>query len=142
MATATTSRSQRVLLWVTPLLVSILLLWFATAVASDPRARGPVWILGVIIAIVTWWSYLSVPRTIVIDDAHLVFERPIGKLPVAIGEIHRIDARAWNRGFVVISAQNRKICLLQGTKNLAAIVTEIRQQKPSVTIVGNVNDSA
>jgi lipoate synthase len=43
---------------------------------------------------------------------------------------------------VVITAQNRKICLLQGTKNLAAIVTEIRQQKPSVTIVGKLPDGA
>jgi tellurite resistance protein TehA-like permease len=128
------------LLWLTPLLVPVLALWFARVAPSDPSVRGPIWIFCVVVTVGAWWSYLSVPRTVIINGADLVFERPIGKSQLVIGEIRSIDARAWNRGFVVINARRRKIFLLQGTKNLSAIVTGIRQQKPSVTIIGKMLD--
>jgi hypothetical protein len=68
----------------------------------------------------------------------LWLERPIGSISVPIAEIRKVDARAWNRGFVVVTAEHRKIYMLRSTKNLLAIVNEIKQQNRSVMVVGNV----
>jgi hypothetical protein len=138
MLTATTTRPQRVLLWLAPALITIAMLGFTIGAASDPRAPGPLWILGVIIVAVGWWSYASIPRRIALNGAELVLDRPIGSMSVPIAEVRRVDARVWNRGFVTVITQRRKIYLLRSTKNLFAIVAEIKQQNPSVTVVGDV----
>jgi hypothetical protein len=138
MLTATTTRPQRVLLWLAPALITIAMLGFAAAAASDPRAPGPIWILGVLVVAVGWWSYVSIPRRIAVNGSDLLLERPIGSITVPIAEVRKIDARAWNRGFVIVTAENRKIHLLRSTRNLFAIVNEIKQQNPSAMVVGDV----
>ena len=75
MLTATTTRPQRVLLWLAPVLITIAMLGFAAAAASDPRVPGPIWILGLIAVAVGWWSYMSIPRRIVVTGADLLLER-------------------------------------------------------------------
>jgi hypothetical protein len=112
MLTATTTRPQRVLLWLAPVLITIAMLGFTTAAVSDPRAPWPLWILGLIILAFGWWSYASIPRRIAVDGADLVLERPIGSMSVPIAEIRSVDARVWKRGFVTVTAQKRKIYLL------------------------------
>jgi hypothetical protein len=59
-------------------------------------------------------------------------------MSVPIAEVRRVDATVWNRGFVTVTTQRRKIYLLRSIKNLFAIVAEIKQQNPSVTVVGDV----
>jgi len=68
----------------------------------------------------------------------LRLERPMGSITVPIAEVRKVDARAWNRGFVIVTAEHRKIYMLRSTKNLFAIVNEIKQQNPSAMVVGNV----
>jgi len=136
--TATTTRPQRVLLWLAPALITIAMVSFAVGAASDPRAPGPIWILGIIAVAMGWWSYVSIPRRIAVDGADLRLERPMGSITVPIAEVRKVDARAWNRGFVIVTAEHRKIYMLRSTKNLFAIVNEIKQQNPSAMVVGNV----
>jgi len=138
MLTATTTRPQRVLLWLAPAFITIAMLGFAAAAASDPHAPGPIWILGVIVAAVGWWSYVSIPRRISVNGTDLLLERPIGSITVPIAEVRKVDARPWNRGFVTVTSENRKIYLLRGTRNLFAIINEIKQQNPSAMVVGAV----
>lgn len=137
MVTATTTRPQRVLLWLAPALITIAMVGFAAGAASDPRApganldtRGYRHRLG-------WWSYVSIPRRIAVDGSDLRLDRPLGSITVPIAEIRKVDARGWNRGFVIVTAEHRKIYMLRSTKNLFAVVNEIKQQNPSVMVVGN-----
>ena len=138
MLTATTTRWQRVWLWLAPSLITLALLAFAASAASDPRAPAPLWLIGVLGVGLAWFSFLSIPRRIVIEGGDLVLERPIGSISVPIAGIGRIDARAWNRGFVIVSAKRRKVFLLRHMRNLFAIVGEITQRNPSATVVGSV----
>lgn len=137
MVTATTTRPQRVLLWLAPALITIAMVGFAAGAASDRRAPAPIWILGVIAIAVGWWSYVSIPRRIAVDGSDLRLDRPLGSITVPIAEIRKVDARGWNRGFVIVTAEHRKIYMLRSTKNLFAVVNEIKQQNPSVMVVGN-----
>lgn len=102
MVTATTTRPQRVLLWLAPALITIAMVGFAAGAASDPRAPAPIWILGVIAIAVGWWSYVSIPRRIAVDGSDLRLDRPLGSITVPIAEIRKVDARGWNRGFVIV----------------------------------------
>ena len=64
---------------------------------------------------------MSIPRRIAVDGADLRLECPMGSITVPIAEVRKVDARAWNRGFVIVTAEHRKIYMLRSTKNLFAI---------------------
>jgi hypothetical protein len=142
MITATTTTLQRVLLWLAPSLVTVALLVFAADAALDSGVPGLPWIPLLLGAPLVWFSYLSVPRRLIVEGTDLILDRPIGKASLPIRNIRRVNARAWNRGFVVISAARRKIFLFRNTRNLAAIVGEIRRQNPAAVVVGEVPSAA
>lgn len=138
MLTATTTRRQRIWLWLVPSMISCAFLVFAASAASDPRVPALQWLIGALGVFLAWFSYLSIPRRVVIDGIDVVFERPIGSISVPILAIHKIDARVWNRGFVILSSQRRKLYVLRHMQNLLTIVAEINQQNPSARVVGRV----
>jgi hypothetical protein len=141
MLTATATRPQKTLLWVMPFLFTVALVVFAAATASDPHASAPLWVRlipGVLGVGVGWLSFASIPRRITVSGRRLVLERRIGSISVPIGEIRKVNASPWNRGFVTLAANRRTIFLLRNTRNLSAIVAEIKRQNPSVTVVGGV----
>jgi len=141
MLRAMTTKPQRVWLWLGPLLFSVALLVFATVTASDPGAPWR-WIPGVLGVGFAWLWCVLIPRTITVNGARLVLVSPIGRSSVPIVEIRRVNASQWNRGLVIVTAKKRKIFLLRNTRNLFAIVVEIKRQNPSVVIIGDVPHAA
>jgi len=141
MLTVTTTKSQRVLLWLVPSLVTGTLVVFVPATASARQAWVG-WIPGVLGVGVAWFAYVSIPRRIAVNGAQLVIQRPIGSISVPIVDIRSVNASPWNRGLVTITAKKRKIFLLRSTRNLFAIVAEIKHQNPSVVVIGEVPHAA
>ena len=141
MVTATATGPQKAFLWLIPSIFTIALLVVATATASNPARLGAsvvALIPGLLGVGVGWFSSVSIPRRVTVSGARLVLERPIGSLSVPIGEIRRVNASPWNHGLVTLAVNRRKIFLLRNTRNLFAVVAEIKRQNPSVTVVGDV----
>jgi hypothetical protein len=110
----------------------------AASAASNPWVPALLWLIGALGVFLAWSSYLSIPRRVVINGADVVFERPIGTLSMPILAILHIDVRAWNRGFVVLSTQRRKLYLLRHMPDLFTIVADITQHNPSTIVVGRI----
>jgi hypothetical protein len=142
MVTATTNKWQRAFLWLAPSAITLGLLAFAPLAASDPRVPAALWWIGALGVVLAWFSYVSTPRRVVVNGAELALERPIGSISVRISHIHRIDARVWNSGFVIVRAKRRRVLLLRRMPNLFAIVAAITQRNPTVAVVGRVPSAA
>ena len=142
MLTATTTKSQNILLWFAPSLFTVALLVVAIVTASHPRAPLPGWIPGIVGLAMAWFAYVSVPRRITVNGERLILERPIGNISIPIVEVRRVNASQWNRGFVIVAAKKRRIFLLRNTRNLFAIVVEIKRQNPSAVVIGDVPHAA
>jgi len=72
MTTATTTMRQRIFLWAAPSVITLGLLAFAVLGASDLAWERPFWVIAVpgavLVMFLVWFSYLSIPRRVVVDD--------------------------------------------------------------------------
>src|SRR5262245_53351459 len=117
MIMATTTKWQNVWLRLVPALFTAGLLFMAVT-ASDPRVPEPVWmrwIPGVLGVGAAWFWCVTIARRITVIGAQLELERPIGRISIPIREIRRVNASAWNRGIVTVTANRRKRFLLRNT---------------------------
>jgi hypothetical protein len=142
MVTATTTKRQRAFLWLVPSAITLGVVAFAASAPSDARVPAPLWWFAALFVVFAWFAYLSIPRRVVVNGAQLVLERPIHNISVPIADIYKIDARAWNRGFVIVRAKRRRAYLLREMPNLFAVVAEITSRNHTATVVGRVPGAA
>ena len=145
MVTATATRRQQALLWLFPSIFTVALLVILTVKTSNPNASAPdgVWLIPGILGVgIGWFRSVSIPRRVAVNGPRLILERPIGSTSVPIRAIHKINASPWNRGLVTLAANKRKFFLLRNSRDLFAIIAEIKRQNPSVTIIGDVPHAA
>jgi len=142
MVTATTTKRQRAFLWLVPAAITLGVVAFAAAALSDSRVPAPLSWLAAFFVVFAWFAYLSVPRRVIVNGAEVIFECPIHNVSVPIADIYKIDARAWNRGFVIVRAKRRRAYLLREMPNLFAVVAEIIQRNHTATVVGRVPGAA
>jgi hypothetical protein len=140
--TTTTTRVQGAFLWVAPVTLS------AVFVAILMVGRGwnaiPLGVPIILILLVAWcwYSYLAIPRSVRLEGEFLVCERPTGRLSIAIGDIQKIDARKWNRGFVKVVAGNRSIYFLRNMPGLLQLLARVSDDRPGIAVRGQLPDTA
>jgi hypothetical protein len=133
---ATTTRLQRLFLWVAPAIVTAGYIAVAVVALMGQHVPVVLWLVGAVMVLLAWWSFLSVPRSVLVRDSRLVFVVPRHNFDMAIEEIRQIDSRKWNRGYVIFSSSRKEVFLLRGMPNLGAVVALVLERNVGTRLKG------
>ena len=134
--TAAVTTSQRLLLWIVPLALTVSCAWaLRTWLAGNPLALT-VLLLEIGLTGLAWYGYLRVPREVSLQGPTLVCAAPAGAASIHIGDIQRINVRGVHRGFVEVSTRRRRIFMLRNMTGLLPILARVAAERPSIVVSG------
>jgi hypothetical protein len=133
---ATTTRLQQLFLWLAPAVVTAGYVGVAVEALAGRHVPVALWILGSVMVPMAWWSFLSVPRSVLIDEGKLIFVMPQRHFDIAITDMREIDAREWNSGYVVLSAGRKKVFVLRGMQDLGSVVALVLERNANTLLRG------
>jgi hypothetical protein len=99
-------------------------------------------IILILVVACCWYSFLAIPRSVRLEGEFLLCERPSDRLSIAIGDIQKIDAREWNRGFVKVVAGNRSIYFLRNMPGLLQLLARVSGDQPRIAVRGQLPRTA
>ena len=126
--------SQRLLLSAVPVVVSA-----SAALAASRRAPPGVLFLVLLLAGLSWYSYLRVPRVARLRTTCLHCETPLGSVEIALSDIEEIDVRRWSRGFAAIRTRRRTVFFLRKMPGLLGILSSIASSRSGLSVRGELS---
>jgi hypothetical protein len=133
---ATTTRLQRFFLWAAPAIVTAGYIAVAVLALAGQHVPAVLWLGGGVMVLLAWWSFLSVPRSVLVHGSTLIFVVPRHNFDIAIEDIREIDSREWNRGYIVFSSSRRRVFVLRGMPNLGAVVALVLERNAGTLLKG------
>lgn len=71
-------------------------------------------------------------------EGHISFRSPFCFRSILISEIIEIDARRWNRGYIVFRYTHGKVTLFRNTPGMKDMIDSIQHRNPSTILRGGV----
>jgi hypothetical protein len=91
------------------------------------------------VAALAWYGYMTVPFEYEMSpEGHISFRSPCCSRSILISDISEIDARRWNRGFIVFRYTHGKITLFRNTPGMKDMIDSIQHRNPSARVKGRV----